>query len=84
MDRRVFLATSTAAMAAAALKTAYAETEGPFGETGVPLKGTDRLPLGPLPNSRYPDRPHRIARQALRGQRRHGRRRTDRHRLPLG
>jgi gluconolactonase len=58
MNRRAFLAASTAAAATAALKVASAaETEGPFGETGVRLKATDPLPLGPLPNSRYPD-PH--------------------------
>src|SRR5215831_9902318 len=53
MNRRVFLA-ATAATAAAA-KSAKAATEGPFGETGVPLRATERLPLGPLPDSRYPD-----------------------------
>src|SRR5690349_21691 len=56
MDRRAFLAGSAAA--AATLKAAAAaETEGPFGETGVPtpVPPDQRLPLGPLPNSRYPD-----------------------------
>jgi gluconolactonase len=56
MNRRAFLAAS-AATAAAAVTTANAATEGPFGETGVPLVPSEPLPLGPLPNSRYPD-PH--------------------------
>jgi hypothetical protein len=36
---------------------AIAETEGPAGNTSVPLHptGEGRLPLGPLPNTRYPD-----------------------------
>ncbi len=57
MNRRAFLATSAAAATATTLKVAAAATEGPFGETGVPLPvpGFERLPLGPLPNSRYPD-----------------------------
>jgi len=53
MNRRAFLA-ATAATAAAA-KSANAATEGPFGETGVPLHSSQSLPLGPLPDSRYPD-----------------------------
>jgi gluconolactonase len=57
MNRRAFLAATAAAVTAATLKGAAAATEGPFGETGVPLRGTERLPLGPLPGSRYPD-PH--------------------------
>jgi len=57
MDRRAFLTTAAAAASAAALKAAHATTERPFGETGVPLRDTRPLPLGPLPDSRYPD-PH--------------------------
>ena len=59
MNRRAFLATSAASATAATLNAAAAATEGPFGETGVPLavRGSERLPLGPLPGSRYPD-PH--------------------------
>ena len=57
MNRRAFLATSAASATAATINAAAAATEGPFGETGVPLsaRGSDRLPLGPLPGSRYPD-----------------------------
>jgi gluconolactonase len=59
MDRRLFLAASTATATAAALKAASAATEPVLGETGNPLRATDdlRKPLGPLPMSRYPD-PH--------------------------
>jgi gluconolactonase len=59
MNRRKFLATSAAAASVAIAKTAGAATEGPFGETGVPLPvpPDQLLPLGPLPNTRYPD-PH--------------------------
>ena len=58
MNRRAFLAASTAAIAAVPL-AASAATEPPTGVTGVELPdvGTLRLPLGPLPGSRYPD-PH--------------------------
>ena len=58
IDRRTFLITSAAAATGAALGTAVAaETEGPFGATGVPLplEHGEGLPLGPLSNSRYPD-----------------------------
>src|SRR3954451_17263518 len=55
MNRRAFLAASAATATAAAAKAAGAATEGPFGETGVPLRASEKLPLGPLPNSRYPD-----------------------------
>jgi gluconolactonase len=58
MDRRAFLKTSAAAGAMlATTQGAIAETEGPAGNTSVPLHptGEGRLPLGPLPNSRYPD-----------------------------
>src|ERR1700728_5250426 len=60
MDRRAFLKTSAAAGAMlATVNGAIAETESPPGNTSVPLHATgeDRLPLGPLPNTRYPD-PH--------------------------
>ena len=59
MNRRLFLAASTATATAAALKTAAAVTEPVLGETGDPLHPTGdlRMPLGPLPGSRYPD-PH--------------------------
>ena len=58
MDRRAFLATSAAAGAMlATTRGAIAETERPAGETGVvlPASSEARLPLGPLPNTRYPD-----------------------------
>jgi gluconolactonase len=58
MDRRAFLATSAAAGAMLATgKGAIAETERPAGETGVvlPASSEAKLPLGPLPNTRYPD-----------------------------
>jgi gluconolactonase len=58
MQRRGFLTASLAgATAAATLKVASAATEGPFGETGVPVgvPRSERLPLGPLSDSRYPD-----------------------------
>jgi gluconolactonase len=54
MDRRSFLAAGAAAATAFTFKAQAVETEGPFGATGAPLHG-ERLPLGPLPNSRYPD-----------------------------
>jgi gluconolactonase len=59
MNRRGFLAASAASATAATLNMARAATEGPFGETGVPLatSPSERLPLGPLTGSRYPD-PH--------------------------
>ena len=58
MNRRAFLAASASTAATAAtLKLASAATEGPFGETGVPdpVPQYRELPLGPLPNTRYPD-----------------------------
>jgi gluconolactonase len=58
MDRRAFLATSAAAGAMlATARGAIAETERPAGETGVVLPASPeaKLPLGVLPNTRYPD-----------------------------
>ncbi len=55
MDRRLFLTGSAAAAAATTLKAASATTVTPYGETGVPLRPTEPLPLGPLPGSRYPN-----------------------------
>jgi gluconolactonase len=55
MDRRAFLGAMAAG--ATALKATAATTERPLGETGVPLQGSEPLPLGPLPGGRYPD-PH--------------------------
>jgi gluconolactonase len=55
MHRRAFLAASAATISAVTLKVpgvaAYVATR----KNGI--QGSDRLPLGPLPNSRYPD-PH--------------------------
>ena len=58
MNRRTFLAASTAGAAAVAFE-ASAATEPLLGETGVPVRDTGslELPLGPLAGSRYPD-PH--------------------------
>jgi SMP-30/gluconolaconase/LRE-like protein len=58
MDRRAFLTTSAAAGAMLATTGgAIAETERPAGETGVvlPTSSEAKLPLGVLPNTRYPD-----------------------------
>ena len=57
MDRRAFLATSAAGAMLATTRGAIAETESPPGNTSVPLHptGEGRLPLGPLPNTLYPD-----------------------------
>jgi gluconolactonase len=55
MNRRTFLATTAACAAAATMKAASAATVTPFGQTGVPLRSTEPLPLGPLPGGRYPD-----------------------------
>jgi gluconolactonase len=57
MHRRAFLMTTAVAATAATLKVANAVTERPYGETAVPVRATEPLPLGPLPGSRYPD-PH--------------------------
>src|SRR6516225_7312392 len=57
MNRRAFFTTAAAAASAATLKAANATTERPFGESAVPLRDSQALPLGPLPGSRYPD-PH--------------------------
>jgi len=56
LDRRRLIK-GAAALAATAVTagTASAETVAPFGQTGAPTRSTDRLPLGPLPGSRYPD-----------------------------
>src|SRR6202040_4371261 len=59
MNRRLFLAASTATATVGALKAATAATEPLLGETGDALRaaGDLRLPLGPLQGTRYPD-PH--------------------------
>ena len=57
MHRRAFLMTTAAAATVATLKGAAAATVPPLGETGVPVRPTEPLPLGPLPGGRYPD-PH--------------------------
>jgi gluconolactonase len=53
MDRRKFLAAGVTAAATAAAGKALAQTVGPYGATAVPLSAG--LPLGPLPDTRYPD-----------------------------
>src|ERR1700741_2876396 len=55
MDRPAFWGAIAAGATASALKATAAER--PLGETGVPLQGSEPLPLGPLPGGRYPD-PH--------------------------
>jgi hypothetical protein len=55
MHRRAFLATTAAAATAVTLKGAAAATVPPLGETGVPTRPTEPLPLGPLQGGRYPD-----------------------------
>ena len=59
MNRRAFLATSTIGATAATLQIAAAAEVPMLGESGVPLPVPtgEKLPLGPLPGSRYPD-PH--------------------------
>src|ERR1700680_3290807 len=57
MHRRAFLTTSAAAATVATFKGAAATTAPPLGETGVPVRPSEPLPLGPLPGGRYPD-PH--------------------------
>jgi len=57
MNRRAFLATTAAAATAVTMKAASAATVPPLGETGVPLRPSEPLPLGPLSGSVYPD-PH--------------------------
>jgi gluconolactonase len=54
LNRRAFLAATAAAPIGAAATAAAAQTLTPNGETGVPLPAPG-LPLGPLPDSRYPD-----------------------------
>jgi gluconolactonase len=54
-DRRTLLKGAALAATAVTAQTASAATVSPFGETGVPARSTERLPLGPLPGSRYPD-----------------------------
>lgn len=56
MDRRNFLTASAAVATAAIAKAATAATVTPYGQTGVPLPESAPLPLGPLPDTRYPDK----------------------------
>jgi len=56
VNRRNLLRGAAAiAATAVTVKAASAATVTPFGETGVPTRSTERLPLGPLSGSRYPD-----------------------------
>ena len=53
--RRLIRGAAALAATAVTAGAASAETVAPFGQTGAPTRNTDRLPLGPLPGSRYPD-----------------------------
>jgi gluconolactonase len=55
MHRRTFLTAAAAATSVATLKAASAASVPPLGQTAVPLRAGEPLPLGPLPGSRYPD-----------------------------
>ena len=61
MHRRAFLAASAAGTAAIVAETigkaAAQSTETAYGQTAdpLPLSSVSGLPLGPLPDSRYPD-----------------------------
>ena len=56
VDRRILLR-GAAAIAATSLtvKAASAATVTPSGQTAAPTRSTERLPLGPLSGSRFPD-----------------------------
>jgi gluconolactonase len=56
-SRRKLMKGAAALAATAATAAAASAAERPLGETGVRLRDTQPLPLGPLPGSRYPD-PH--------------------------
>src|ERR1700761_7003789 len=53
--RRLIKGAGALAATAVTAGAASAETVAPLGQTGAPTRNTDRLPLGPLPGSRYPD-----------------------------
>src|ERR1700753_4198435 len=53
--RRLIKGAAALAATAVTAGAAAAETVAPLGQTGAPTRSTDRLPLGPLPGSRYPD-----------------------------
>jgi gluconolactonase len=53
--RRLIKGAAALAATAVTAGAASAETVAPLGQTGAPTRSTDRLPLGPLPGSRYPD-----------------------------
>src|SRR6201996_5120807 len=53
--RRLIKGAGALAATAVTAGAASAETVAPLGQTGAPTRSTDRLPLGPLPGSRYPD-----------------------------
>src|SRR5215469_4175491 len=65
LNRRAFLAAGAAAPLGAAAAAA-AQTVTPNGETGVPLPAPG-LPLGPLPDSRYPDQHVEVLDKRFRG-----------------
>ena len=53
--RRLIKGAAALAATAVTAGAASAETVAPLGQTGAPTRSTDKLPLGPLPGSRYPD-----------------------------
>ncbi len=53
--RRLIKGAAALAATAVTASAAVAETVAPLGQTGAPTRSTDKLPLGPLPGSRYPD-----------------------------
>jgi gluconolactonase len=56
LDRRKLLrGAATIAATAVTMKAATAATVTPSGQTAAPTRPTDKLPLGPLSGSRYPD-----------------------------
>ena len=55
LNRRRLIKGAAALAATAVATSAAADTVPPLGQTGAPTRTTDKLPLGPLPNSRYPD-----------------------------
>src|SRR5207302_7550781 len=56
LDRRNLIKGAAALAATAATTTAAsAASVTPFGQTSAPTRATERLPLGPLSGSRYPD-----------------------------
>jgi len=53
--RRLIKGAAALAATAVTASAASAETVAPLGQTGAPTRSTEKLPLGPLSGSRYPD-----------------------------